>query len=274
MPGWRGSGGWDAEDQTANAASRRGRTAEGIGGVLAGERRGALPALAAHAPIGRRVGIPGPARGRRNPHHVGAVVAPVDCRGARLGKQRGVDVPEGRGNASAPVDRGPTAAGGGIQRSSAGVPDRAALRDERPHRPRGALAIRLRHLFGDAAAQLGRCGIAADRIRVRRGHPVHMARPGGARREQLVCHRVRWAAAPLARRLVGRARQHALVPVPVPALVLPVLHLGAFPVASVAHGFEPGTGASGRHGWVEISRLGTARLLRQSCWRSEPCSPE
>ena len=153
-------------------------------------------------------------------------------------------------------------------------PYRAALRDKRPHRPRGAPAIRRRCRFGNAAAQFGRGGAAVDRVRVRGRHSVRVARSGGARREQLVRHCGEWATESVARRLVGRARQHAHISISVPALVFQVLHLGTLPLAGVAHEFAAGTGASGRYGRTQFSRPGTSTPIGQSCWRLEPCSPE
>ena len=46
-----------------------------------------------------------------------------------------------------------------------------------------------------------------------------------------------WEIAAVAGRLVAGLRQPAAVPVPAPALVFPAVHLGALPVAGVAHRF-------------------------------------
>ena len=54
--------------------------------------------------------------------------------------------------------------------------------------------------------------------------------------------------AAVGRRLVAGRRQPAAVPVPAPALVFPAVHLGALPVAGVAHRFAVRADASGSRG--------------------------
>ena len=179
-------------------------TPEGTDRVLPRERRAALPVLATHAAVRRCAGVRAPARDRRRPDHLGAVAGAVDCRRARLGRQRGGDVPAGRGDAPAPADRGAVVDPGGGQGSPGLAPIVRRFVEQRPDTRRGALAVRRRHRVGHAAAQLRRAGAAVDRVRVRRGRAVRVARSGGARREQLVRHASRRAAAAVARGLVGR----------------------------------------------------------------------
>ena len=67
-----------------------------------------------------------------------------------------------------------------------------------------APAVRRGHRIGPAAAQFGRGRAAVDRFRLRRGHPVRVARSGRARREQLVRHRRGRAPASVRLRAGGR----------------------------------------------------------------------
>ena len=66
--------------------------------------------------------------------------------------------------------------------------------------------------------------------------------------------------AAVAGRLVAGLRQPAAVPVPAPALVFPAVHLGALPVAGVAHRFAVHADASGSLRRPGLSRDGELRV--------------
>ncbi len=115
------------------------------------------------------------------------------------------------------------------------------IRDEARPRFDAAIASALR-LRNSVVAEL-----AVGRARVRRRHAVRLARPGCARRAQLVRQLRGRSVAANPGRLVAGAREHAPAPVPAAALVLQGLHLVALPLAGGAHGIEPGTDSSRPH---------------------------
>ena len=126
-------------------------------------------------------------------------------------------------------------------------------------------------LLGDAAAQchLGRSASHRGGLPRRRGNRLADAgaRGGGvgrrARRRNL---------AAVACWLVVGPGEPAGVPVPVAALVLPDLHLGAIPVAGVPHRVALDADASRPLRRPRLSG-GSARHSRQCCWRKERSWP-
>ena len=134
-------------------------------------------------------------------------------------------------------------------------------------------AVRRGHRLGDAPAQFGGGGGAADRVRLRRRRRIHLAHAGRPGRDELVRRAGGREIAAVAGRLVAGLRQPAAVPVPAPALVFPAVHLGALPVAGLAHRFAVRADASGSlpAAWASSARW--PMRSRRCCWPRGPCWP-
>ena len=227
------------------AASDADRLLDESGRLLAGPRRAVLSALAGHASGRRSAPTAPPPRRRDGASGLGAAAAVVDRGRTCLGRQRPAAVPPRRGTARAAADRAAAADRGGTGRSPAHAPGGGAVPGTRPDSGRGAGAVRRGHRLGAAPAQFVRGGGPADSVRLRRRGRIHLADAGDARRGELVRRVGGREMAAVAGRVVDGRREPAAVPVPAPALVFPAVHLGALPVAGVAHRAEFRADASG-----------------------------
>ena len=72
---------------------------------------------------------------------------------------------------------------------------------------------------------------------------------------------------------LARSREHARGPVPDPAVVFPVLHLGALPLAGGPHPAEPGADASGLDRRTAVPGANAGVRTGWCSWRWAPCSP-
>ena len=114
--------------------------------------------------------------------------------------------------------------------------------------------------LGAAPAQFVRGGGPPDCVRLRRRGGIHLADARDARRGELVRRVGGWEMAAVAGRLVAGRREPAAVPVPAPALVFPAVHLGALPVAGVAHRVDVRADASGSLRRPGLPRRGELRV--------------
>ena len=242
------------------------------GRLLLGAGRAAVSALAAD-PSGRGcAAAAAPPHRRADGAGLGTAARAVGRGRARVGWRRAA-VPLRRRAA-----RPPSGGAAAVDRRRAGrapahAAGGAAVPGARPHPRLGAADIRRGHRLGDAPAQFGLGGGIAHRVRLRRRGGVRLADADRARRGQLARRAGRRDMAAVAGRLVAGPGEPAAVPVPAAALVLPAVHLGAVPVAGVAHRVEAHADASGPLRRPGLPRRPSVTRSRRCCWRRERCWP-